>query len=135
VIPSIDISQFNTEAHLLQQQGSDVPVMESPVCTPMGSTFSMLHTIMQLSLRSRITSSSNSFQPIRLCSTSTCTQHSTAQHMYSVDTPYHGEHSMGQPCTKHANPSANNPFLEAYHTSTRCMLTHLPGLNGFCCGR
>ena len=38
-------------------------VIESPVCTPIGSKFSMLHTIMQLSLLSRITSISNSFQP------------------------------------------------------------------------
>ena len=39
-------------------------VIESPVCTPMGSRFSMEHTIMQLSTRSRTTSISNSFQPI-----------------------------------------------------------------------
>ena len=39
-------------------------VTESPVWTPRGSTFSMPQTTMQLSLRSRMTSSSNSFQPI-----------------------------------------------------------------------
>ena len=38
-------------------------VMESPVCTPMASTFSMEQTMMQLSFRSRTTSISNSFQP------------------------------------------------------------------------
>ena len=38
-------------------------VMESPVCTPMGSRFSMEQMITTLSLRSRMTSSSNSFQP------------------------------------------------------------------------
>ena len=38
-------------------------VMESPVCTPMGSTFSIEQTITQLSARSRMTSSSYSFQP------------------------------------------------------------------------
>src|SRR6266699_2352221 len=38
-------------------------VMESPVCTPMGSKFSMEQTTTQLSIRSRITSISNSFQP------------------------------------------------------------------------
>ncbi len=43
-------------------------VMESPVCTPMGSRFSIEQTTTQLSLRSRITSSSYSFQPIRLFS-------------------------------------------------------------------
>ena len=37
--------------------------MESPVCTPIGSTFSIEHTITALSAPSRITSSSNSFQP------------------------------------------------------------------------
>ncbi len=39
-------------------------VIESPVCTPIGSRFSMEQTMMQLSLRSRTTSISNSFQPI-----------------------------------------------------------------------
>ena len=38
-------------------------VIESPVCTPIGSTFSMLQMITTLSALSRITSSSNSFQP------------------------------------------------------------------------
>mmetsp|Transcript_23837 Transcript_23837/g.81264 ORF Transcript_23837/g.81264 Transcript_23837/m.81264 type:complete len:298 (-) Transcript_23837:292-1185(-) len=46
-------------------------VTESPVCTPMGSMFSMEHTMTTLSARSRITSSSYSFQPSRLFSTST----------------------------------------------------------------
>ncbi|MNE62178.1 hypothetical protein D3C80_1574460 [compost metagenome] len=40
-------------------------VMESPVCTPMGSKFSMEQTMMQLSFLSRTTSISYSFQPIR----------------------------------------------------------------------
>ena len=49
-------------------------VMESPVCTPMGSKFSIGHTITTLSLWSRITSSSNSFQPSTDSSTRTsCT--------------------------------------------------------------
>ena len=38
-------------------------VTESPVCTPIGSTFSIEHTTTTLSLLSRISSSSNSFQP------------------------------------------------------------------------
>ena len=46
-------------------------VIESPVCTPIGSTFSIEHTITPLSSPSRITSSSNSFQPSRLRSMST----------------------------------------------------------------
>ena len=45
-------------------------VMESPVCTPIGSRFSIEQTMMQLSLRSRTTSISYSFQPIRLSSIS-----------------------------------------------------------------
>ena len=40
-------------------------VIESPVCTPIGSTFSMLQMMMQLSLRSRTTSISYSFHPSR----------------------------------------------------------------------
>ena len=46
-------------------------VTESPVCTPMASTFSMEQTTTTLSLRSRISSSSYSFQPSTLSSTST----------------------------------------------------------------
>mmetsp|Transcript_12334 Transcript_12334/g.25098 ORF Transcript_12334/g.25098 Transcript_12334/m.25098 type:complete len:270 (+) Transcript_12334:2656-3465(+) len=45
---------------------------ESPVCTPMGSKFSMLHTVMQLSAASRTTSYSTSFQPNILLSTRIC---------------------------------------------------------------
>ena len=37
--------------------------IESPVCTPTGSTFSMLQTVMQLPFASRITSYSISFHP------------------------------------------------------------------------
>ena len=49
-------------------------VMESPVCTPIGSKFSIEQMMMQLSARSRITSSSNSFHPSTLSSISTsCT--------------------------------------------------------------
>ena len=49
-------------------------VMESPVCTPMGSTFSMEQMMMQLSFLSRTTSISYSFQPSTDSSTSTsCT--------------------------------------------------------------
>ena len=40
-------------------------VTESPVWTPIGSMFSMEHTIIALSALSLITSSSNSFQPRR----------------------------------------------------------------------
>ena len=46
-------------------------VMESPVWTPMGSMFSMEQTITTLSLTSRMTSSSNSFQPMTLSSSNT----------------------------------------------------------------
>ena len=46
-------------------------VMLSPVCTPIGSMFSMEQTMMQLSARSRTTSISYSFQPSTLSSTST----------------------------------------------------------------
>ena len=43
--------------------GPGATVIESPVCTPIGSTFSIEQMTTQLSARSRITSSSNSFQP------------------------------------------------------------------------
>ena len=46
-------------------------VIESPVCTPTGSTFSIGQTTTTLSLRSRMSSSSNSFQPSMPSSMST----------------------------------------------------------------
>ena len=46
-------------------------VIESPVCTPIGSKFSIEQTMTTLSLPSRITSSSNSFQPAIDSSSST----------------------------------------------------------------
>ena len=46
-------------------------VIESPVCTPIGSRFSIEQTMMQLSAVSRTTSISNSFQPSTDSSTST----------------------------------------------------------------
>ena len=54
-------------AHLLVfdvgQRLRGATVIESPVCTPIGSTFSIEQMITQLSARSRITSSSYSFHP------------------------------------------------------------------------
>ena len=44
-------------------------VIESPVWTPIGSTFSMEQMMIALSALSRTTSISNSFQPRRLSST------------------------------------------------------------------
>ena len=46
-------------------------VIESPVCTPIGSMFSIEQTMMQLSALSRTTSISYSFQPSTLSSIST----------------------------------------------------------------
>ncbi len=46
-------------------------VIESPVWTPIGSRFSIEQTMTTLSAPSRITSSSYSFHPMTLCSTST----------------------------------------------------------------
>ena len=46
--------------------------MLSPVCIPIGSTFSMLHTVILFPSESLITSYSNSPQPTTLFSISTC---------------------------------------------------------------
>ena len=46
-------------------------VIESPVCTPIGSRFSIEQMMMQLSFLSRTTSISNSFHPSTDCSIST----------------------------------------------------------------
>ena len=52
-------------------------VIESPVCTPIGSKFSIEQMMTTLSAPSRITSSSYSFQPSTLCST----RHSCARRL------------------------------------------------------
>jgi len=72
-------------------------VIESPVWTPIGSKFSIEQMITTLSARSRMTSSSNSFQPITDSSTSTwpaglcCSPHLTAASsssgLYAMDPP------------------------------------------------
>ena len=49
-----------------------VALMLSPVCTPTGSMFSMLQTVMQLPALSRMTSYSISFHPAMQRSTRTC---------------------------------------------------------------
>ena len=55
---------------LVGQRLAGATVIESPVWTPMGSKFSMEQMMTTLSARSRITSSSNSFQPMTDCSMS-----------------------------------------------------------------
>mmetsp|Transcript_178 Transcript_178/g.283 ORF Transcript_178/g.283 Transcript_178/m.283 type:complete len:217 (-) Transcript_178:1648-2298(-) len=58
--------------------------IESPVCTPSGSKFSMLHTVMQLSAASRTTSYSTSFQPLSDFSTSSCGDEASASRARSA---------------------------------------------------
>ena len=60
-------------------------VIESPVCTPIGSRFSMEQTITTLSAWSRMTSSSNSFQPSRLRSMSTWLVGDSARPRRTID--------------------------------------------------
>ena len=69
----------------------------SPVCTPMGSTFSMEQTTTTLSAGSRIISSSNSFQPMTLRSIRTsctgerssprCTAVRNSSRLYAIPPP------------------------------------------------
>ena len=54
-------------------------VIESPVWTPIGSKFSIEQTMTTLSAWSRITSSSNSFQPMTDSSISTSLDRATAR--------------------------------------------------------
>ncbi len=72
-------------------------VTESPVCTPMGSMFSMEQTTTTLSAPSRIISSSYSFQPMTLRSISTswigdrssprCTAARNSSRLYAMPPP------------------------------------------------
>ena len=69
-------STVKASSRIAWYSGSDrvwigATVIESPVCTPIGSTFSIEQTTTQLSWASRMTSSSNSFQPATERSTST----------------------------------------------------------------
>ena len=54
---------------LLERVSAGATTMESPVWTPTGSTFSMLHTAMALPVASRMVSNSISFQPAMYFST------------------------------------------------------------------
>ena len=60
--------------------------MESPVCTPIGSRFSMLQIVMQVSAPSRMTSYSISRQPASERSTSTWPIGETASPLLTTST-------------------------------------------------
>ena len=59
VLASSRIAWYSTSVSVI----CGATVIESPVWTPIGSTFSMEQTTTQVSAASRISSSSNSFQP------------------------------------------------------------------------
>ncbi|HET9987505.1 MAG TPA: hypothetical protein VFQ65_03280, partial [Kofleriaceae bacterium] len=68
----LNLAMAAHKAGLFEKHGVELlgaTVIESPVCTPIGSRFSIEHTITLLSLPSRTTSSSYSFQPSTLSST------------------------------------------------------------------
>ena len=58
-MPSVRMVWYSRSVNVI----AGATVTESPVCTPIGSTFSIEHTTTTLSWPSRISSSSNSFQP------------------------------------------------------------------------
>ena len=60
VAPAMTLTDVEYQA----MRNDGATVMLSPVCTPIGSTFSIEQMTTKLSATSRITSSSNSFQPI-----------------------------------------------------------------------
>jgi len=64
---ALRISWYSTSESVI----AGATVIESPVCTPIASTFSIEQMMTQLSARSRITSSSYSFQPLIEVSIST----------------------------------------------------------------
>ena len=64
---ALRISWYSTSERVI----AGATVMESPVCTPIASTFSIEQMMTQLSARSRMTSSSYSFQPLIEVSMST----------------------------------------------------------------
>ena len=58
-MPSVRMVWYSRSVNVI----AGATVTESPVCTPIGSTFSIEHTTTTLSWPSRISSSSYSFQP------------------------------------------------------------------------
>mmetsp|Transcript_15667 Transcript_15667/g.37383 ORF Transcript_15667/g.37383 Transcript_15667/m.37383 type:complete len:204 (+) Transcript_15667:1277-1888(+) len=81
--------------------------MLSPVCMPRGSKFSMLHTVMQLSLLSRTTSYSTSFQPFSDLSINTWSECANASWT-----------SLSSAFSSAAKPDPRPPSAKAARTST-----------------
>ncbi len=105
-------------------------VMESPVCTPMASKFSIEQTMMQLSARSRITSNSNSFQPSTLSSMRTsCTGESamprsrvstSSSWLYAMPPPVPPSVKLGRRMTGYPMRSAKSRPAPTLLTSCDC---------------
>ena len=68
----LSAAERSMEYSALERVMAGATTMLSPVCTPTGSTFSMLHTVTEFPALSRMTSNSISFQPAIHFSTSTC---------------------------------------------------------------
>ena len=71
--------------------------MDSPVWMPSGSKFSMLATVKQWSLASRITSNSISFQPFRDSSTRICGEKVKALSASSMNFSSSGQMPLPKP--------------------------------------
>mmetsp|Transcript_21859 Transcript_21859/g.74115 ORF Transcript_21859/g.74115 Transcript_21859/m.74115 type:complete len:220 (+) Transcript_21859:2689-3348(+) len=83
--------------------------MESPVCTPRGSKFSMLQTVMQLSRQSRTTSYSTSFHPRKSWSTRICGDFNSSRATFA---------STMSSSALSAKPDPAPPKVNAARTST-----------------
>jgi hypothetical protein len=81
----------------------------SPVCTPIGSMFSMEHTMTTLSFRSRMTSSSNSFQPRIDSSRSTSVVGDASSPAPAI---------RRRPSSSYANPDPAPPIVNDGRTTT-----------------
>ena len=98
----------------------------SPVCTPIGSTFSIEHTITTLSLRSRMTSSSNSPQPITDSSISTCPIGDAARPSATTWRYSTAERAMPPPAPPMVKPGrtiAGRPISGSARSASRIDLT------------
>jgi hypothetical protein len=101
-------------------------VTESPVCTPIGSTFSIEQTITTLSAWSRITSSSNSPQPITDSSTSTWPIGLAARPSPTTSLNSAFVRAMPPPAPPIVNPGrtiAGSPTLSSARSASRIDLT------------
>ncbi len=100
----------------------------SPVCTPIGSTFSIEHTMHAWSARSRITSISNSFQPSSDSSISTSCTGLSASPAVTIDSSSAASCAIPPPAPPSVNPGRTTTGHDPIPSCTACASSRLCAL-------